>query len=75
LDTQQERRRPKLIRIRDVMSRTGLSRGGVYKLEAAGRFPARVGVGDVAVAWCEREVEGWIRQRLQVSRKRVGPRS
>ena len=50
----------RLLRLPQVLERTGLSRSMVYLLESQGRFPGRVKVGARAVAWPEDEVERWI---------------
>lgn len=60
----------RLIRLAEVMSRTGLSRPYVYKLVSAGRFPAYVKVGS-ATTWIESEIESWIESRISESRQGV----
>lgn len=50
----------RLIRLKEVMSTTGLSRSSIYKYIAADRFPASVPLGGRAVAWVESEVQHWI---------------
>jgi prophage regulatory protein len=50
----------RLLRLPQVLERTGLSRSMVYLLESQGRFPGRVKVGVRAVAWPEDEVQTWI---------------
>lgn len=53
-----------MLRIDEVMSRTGLRRTAIYELEARGDFPARVHLTMRAVAWVERDVEGWLLDRI-----------
>lgn len=55
----------KLIRIKDVMDRTGLARSTVYKYISLGQFPQPIKLGTRAVAWVEREVEAWICESIQ----------
>ena len=50
----------KLIRIKEVMSRTGLARSTVYKYISENNFPKPIKLGSRAVAWVESEIEGWI---------------
>lgn len=50
----------RLIRLKEVMVMTGLSRSGVYKYISEERFPANVPLGGRAVAWVESEVQDWI---------------
>ena len=49
-------RRPQLLPLRDVKAMTGLGKSTIYKLKAAGRFPAPVRVTDRAVRWILEEV-------------------
>ena len=53
----------RLLRLRAVLERTGLSRTQLYDLKAAGKFPQPLRIGARAVAWREDEIEAWIRQR------------
>lgn len=55
----------KLIRIKDVMDRTGLGRSTVYKYMNLGLFPKSVNLTSRAVAWVESEVEEWIQQNIE----------
>lgn len=56
----------KLIRIRDVMHLTGLSRSYIYSLTADGKFPRSIPLvpGGTARAWLESEVCAWINERV-----------
>lgn len=54
---------PSLLRLKAVMALTGLCRTNVYRLEAAGAFPARVKLSERASAWRSDEVEAWIASR------------
>ena len=53
----------RLIRIRDVEARTGLSRSTIYRKKRDGSFPEAVKVGDRAVRWRESEIEAWVAAR------------
>ena len=55
----------KLIRIKEVMNRTGLARSTVYKYINLGQFPQPIKLGTRAVAWVEREVEAWICESIE----------
>lgn len=52
----------KLLRLPDVIARTGLSRSTIY--ETATRFPKPVKLSARAVAWVESEVDEWIESRM-----------
>lgn len=53
----------KLLRVREVLDRTGLRRSTLYRLMAEGKFPRPRQLGMRAVAWVESEVEEWIGAR------------
>jgi prophage regulatory protein len=54
---------PRLIRLPEVIARTGLSRSSIYRLEKQGRFVSRVRLGERAIAWRLEEVAAWIEGR------------
>jgi prophage regulatory protein len=56
----------RLIRIREVMNLTGLSRSYVYELTARQIFPASVSLvpGGTSRAWVYAEVQDWLNQRI-----------
>lgn len=56
----------KLIRIKEVMSRTGLGRSTIYKYMNLGRFPQQIKLSARFVAWVESEVEAWIQERIEL---------
>jgi prophage regulatory protein len=47
----------KILRLPNVLDRTGLSRSTVYQRVTEGRFPRPVSLGARAVGWVETEVE------------------
>lgn len=49
-----------ILRVRHVRARTGLSVSTIYRREAAGTFPARVGMGPSSVGWYASDVARWI---------------
>ena len=54
----------RLIKIREVMHRTGLARSTVYKFIKTKGFPKQVALG-AAAAWVEAEVDEWIVKQIQ----------
>ncbi len=54
----------RLIRLPEVRSMTGLGRSEIYRLEALGRFPKRVPIGERATAWDSEEIEVWVAERI-----------
>lgn len=63
----------RFLRIRDVMSRTGLSRSGIYRAVNEGEFPRPYSLGARSVGWREDEVMTWQTGRSIVQRKPVRP--
>ena len=53
----------RLLRMKQVVTMTGLSRMTIYRLEAAGQFPARRRLGTNSVGWIEEDVAMWIASR------------
>lgn len=63
----------RILRLPNVLDRTGLSRSIVYLRVTEGRFPRPVSLGARAVGWIETEVEEWIARQIEVS-KEIGGR-
>ena len=55
----------RLIRLKQVMALTGLSRSYVYALAHKGNFPQSVKLSEKSVAWVEGEVLSWIDSRIK----------
>ena len=62
----------RLVRLPEVMARTGLSRSTIYVMVAAGRFPKPVPLGVWAMGWIESELDEWIRDRIAKRRSVEG---
>lgn len=60
-----------LIRLSEVQRRTGYSKAWIYRLMSQSRFPKSVKIGTRAIAFVESEVDDWINQRIEESRKEV----
>lgn len=56
----------RLLRLGDVLDRTGLSRTSLWRLEQAGDFPRRRRLGPNMVAWLESEITEWLQSRPTV---------
>lgn len=54
-----------LLRIRQVMAKTALSRSCIYALAQKGDFPKPVKLGERSSAWIEGEVLEWIEERIR----------
>jgi prophage regulatory protein len=65
----------RLIRIQEVISRTGLSRSGIYAAIKAGKFPSQVQIlpdGRLA-GWVESEIDAWLQTRIATARNTSAP--
>ena len=54
----------RLIRLREVMTRTGRCRSSLYADIKSGRFPHSLSIGPRAVAWTESSISEWIASRI-----------
>lgn len=61
----------RLIRLPEVLERTGYGKARIYRLISEGRFPAPVKIGVRAVAFVESEVDEWIQSVVETSRNNV----
>lgn len=58
-----------ILRLPEVKARTGLSRSTIYARIAEDRFPKPVSLGGRAVGWIDAEVQQWLNQQIENSRK------
>jgi len=58
----------RILRLPNVLDRTGLSRSTVYQRVSEGRFPKPVSLGARAVGWVETDIEEWICRQIGSSR-------
>ena len=65
----------RILRLPNVLDRTGLSRSTVYQRVTEGRFPRPVSLGTRAVGWIETEVEEWIARQIEASRELCGQKA
>ena len=50
----------RIIRIRTVLNRTGLSRSTLYRKMADGSFPQRLKLGEHSAGWRESAIDRWV---------------
>ena len=53
-----------LIRLPEVIKKTGKCRSSIYIEMAAGTFPRSVSIGNKSVAWVDDEITAWIDARI-----------
>ena len=59
----------RIIRLPDVLSRTGLSRSSIYAAIGRREFPASIPLGARAVGWLESDIDCWLESRISLSRE------
>ena len=58
-----------ILRLPDVIKLTGLKRSSIYAYEKSGNFPNRITISSRCVGWISEEINAWISDRIQNSRK------
>jgi len=53
-----------ILRLAQVIERTGLKKTKIYELQSEGQFPMRVKITARAVGWIEHEVQAWLSGRV-----------
>ncbi|EAR7757605.1 helix-turn-helix transcriptional regulator [Citrobacter freundii] len=61
----------RLIRLPEVLERTGYGKAWIYRLINEGKFPAPVKIGVRAIAFIESEIDDWIQSVIETSRIKV----
>jgi prophage regulatory protein len=56
----------RILRSKNVQSKTGYSRMQIHRLERAGDFPPRVRLGPNSVGWLESEVDDWLEKKVKI---------
>lgn len=54
----------KLLKKRQVCEKVAYSPAHIDRLEAQGKFPKRLRLGQQRVAWVEQEIDDWIQERI-----------
>lgn len=55
----------KILRLKDVLETTGLSRATMYKMMTDGAFPKSISLGERSVGWLESEIQDWILTKIE----------
>jgi len=61
----------RLLRLREVIAITGISRMSIYRYERSGNFPRRRRVGTNTVAWLDEDIAAWMSSRPFVMPRKV----
>lgn len=59
----------RIIRRNELLDRIGLSNVQIWRMERAGKFPARILLSTNSVGWVESEIDAWLQDRIDA---RVG---
>ena len=54
----------RILRLAQVIERTGLKKTKIYELQSEAQFPMRVKITARAVGWIEQEVQAWLSGRV-----------
>lgn len=54
----------RILKLKEVMDYTALSRSTIYKYISEDRFPRPISLGERSVGWLDSEVEEWILARI-----------
>jgi prophage regulatory protein len=57
----------KILKQKEVVQLTGLSRVTIWRLEQRGEFPEKIALSPNRVGWLENEVSDWITSRPRIS--------
>ena len=58
-----------IYRLPDVMKRTGLKRSSLYSAMQKDEFPKQISIGVRSVGWISQEVDKWLEERIDASRR------
>ncbi|WP_210494171.1 MULTISPECIES: helix-turn-helix transcriptional regulator [Pantoea] len=59
----------RLIRLPEVLHKTGYKKAWIYRLISENRFPKPIKLGSRAVAFIEAEIDQWVSDTINNSRK------
>ena len=58
----------RILRLKTVLDRTGLSRSTLYRKIERGSFPAQVQIAERCIGWRESDIERWVLDPTHFSR-------
>lgn len=66
---------PNIIRLKDVIKRTALSRSTIYALMSKGQFPKQVQITERCIGWSEDTIHNWILKKLEIQQNKLGEKN
>ena len=58
----------RMLRLNEVIAKTGLSRSTIYAMAKQGKFPKPITLGARAVAWVEADIDDWLNKKIMACR-------
>jgi len=58
----------RILRLPEVINRTGLSRSSIYLMISKNQFPSQINLGERMMGFLEEDVNIWIDERVKASR-------
>jgi prophage regulatory protein len=55
----------RILRLKDVIEKTGIARSTIYKYVDAGTFPEPIPLGGRSVGWVDSEIHNWIAEKIE----------
>lgn len=63
----------RILRLKAVLDRTGLSRSTLYRNIERGTFPKQVQISERCIGWREADIEGWLSSPMFYSKPNAAP--
>ena len=61
----------RVLKLKEVLSKTGLGKTTLYKLIGLSEFPKSICLGLRSVGWLESEIEAWIQEKINVRDQKI----
>ena len=56
----------RIMRLKEVIEKTGLAKSTVYNLISQGKFPKQIDLGARSVGWVDTEIEEWLLSKIEL---------
>jgi len=60
----QKENQMKILRLKQVLDITGLSRSTIYAYISDGLFPKQIAIGERAVGWTSDDIDQWLNEKI-----------
>lgn len=65
-----DKQKENFLRLKDVINRTGLTKGSIYNYMKKGLFPKNISLSSKIVVWLESEIDNWIDKQIHNNRNK-----